>query len=497
MNNNTTTSSVLITGATGFIGHRILAELLGRGVRCAVLLRPAACERLGRLKPLLRSLGVDAERHLADGSLIPVEGDIQGSLPSRLAVPVDGVIHAAACTRFTLDSQGDPLATNVEGTAHLLRWMGEQGIRVLHLVSTAYVCGRRPAATERIESQEPGFHNVYERSKWQAERLAERWAVEGGRSLTIHRPSIVVGEHATGAATKFDGFYVSIRAVELLAKAMKQRGPAAVRIRGLSQGRQNIVPVDYVAAMIAGAVVTPSAHGRIYHLTNPCPPTSQEILDAAQRHFGVEGCRFVPPDQFPRSGLTSLERLVRQASASIEHYMADTPDFDRSNTCELEAILGLACPAYPADAMGRLIRYATSAWARQETPQRGDAAHFADYFERFLPRHVPLSQVARMTGLSLAMRFIIDDVPGAQWACRFDRGQLADVKHGPNSIHEDFGYRTTRQAFWKAVSGRVHPQELFLTGQASIFGNVEKAMKMAMILNAFAREFPFVPEEAA
>ena len=447
---------------------------------------------------MLAPLGINTGQHLADASLVPIAGDVKGNLPRTLELSIDGVIHAAACTRFTPDNHGDPMATNVDGTAHLLGWMGVQSIRVLHLISTAYVCGRQSAAAEQMEPAEPDFHNVYEQSKWQAEQLAAAWAGEGDRSLTIHRPSIVVGEYGSGAATKFDGFYVSIRAVELLARAMRQRGTAEVRINGSADGRQNIVPVDYVAAMIAGAAMSPAMHGRIYHLTNPCPPTSQDILDASQKHFGIAGCRLVSPEQFPKESLNSLERLFRHASTAIEHYMIDTPNFDRRNSEELESHLGITCPDYPPDAIARLIRFATHAWAGHETPhQRGDAAQFADYFERFLPRSVPLSRVAQMTGLSLAMRFVIEDVPGAQWVCRFERGQLADVKHGPNSIHEDFGYRTTRDAFWKAVSGRVHPQELFLSGAARIYGDVEKALKMAMILNAFAREFPFIPEEAA
>jgi len=52
-------------------------------------------------------------------------------------------------------------------------------------------------------------------------------------------------------------------------------------------------------------------------------------------------------------------------------------------------------------------------------------------------------------------------------------------------------YRTDRAAFWLAVSGSSSSAELFLAGQAKIGGDLERAMKLAMILQEFVREFPF------
>jgi len=115
------------------------------------------------------------------------------------------------------------------------------------------------------------------------------------------------------------------------------------------------------------------------------------------------------------------------------------------------------------------------------------------YFESFLPEHVGRSQVARMNALKVTMRFIIEDEPDGEWVCEFDGGQLRTVHRGANGFQEQIGYRTTREAFWEAISGRVHPQELFLTGRAEVCGDVEKALKMAMILHAFTREFPCTP----
>lgn len=62
---------------------------------------------------------------------------------------------------------------------------------------------------------------------------------------------------------------------------------------------------------------------------------------------------------------------------------------------------------------------------------------------------------------------------------------------------EEFGYRSTRDVFWEAITGRVPPQELFLSGRAELFGDIERAMKMATILHEFTREFPCDPRRLA
>ena len=112
------------------------------------------------------------------------------------------------------------------------------------------------------------------------------------------------------------------------------------------------------------------------------------------------------------------------------------------------------------------------------------------YFDRFLPARIPASRIARMTAMDVTIQFIIEDQPDGQWLCTFERGQLTRVIRGGLGLSADFGYRADRQAFWHAISGNAHPQELVLGGNAEVFGDVERALKMAMILNAFSREHP-------
>ncbi len=495
---------LFLTGSTGFIGHYLLAKLLRQGRRCAVLLRPPLDETVKRLADLLADLDVDVDDAVRRERLLPVEGDLGNVWPKLSDIRIGEVVHCAASTRFHVDGDGDPHRTNVIGTQRLLDWAGERGMDSLHLISSAYTCGRagEPVA-EALPSHRPRFHNAYEESKWQAERLCAEWAQRGGGRLTVCRPSVVVGEHGSGRATKFSGFYVLARATEFLDRAMRgadesSRRHMALRIKAKPEGFQNIVPVDHVAATIAHIIRTPAAHGRVYHLVHPHPPTNELIKTAFEGYFGLGGGSFVAPELFPTEGLNEHEQRFYEISRSIEHYFVDTPTFVRSNADAVEQEASQACPSYDREALERLVAYAHSAqWGRRRKTGGRDGSPCAAYFESFLPQHVGRSQVARLTGITATTRFVIEDEPNGEWVCVFDRGQLHTVRRGVDGIREDFGYRATGKVFWQAISGSTHPQELFLTGRAELFGDVERAMKMAVILHAFTREWPCTAESLA
>ena len=289
-----------------------------------------------------------------------------------------------------------------------------------------------------------------------------------------------------------------------------QRQSIALRIVGRPLDRQNIVPVDYVAKMIAAlahqpaGAATSGASACVYHLVHPDPPSNLQIKQAFEQYFGIGGGRFIPPEEFeddagkPACWLNDLERGFCDVIKPIEHYFVDTPVFGRENAARLEARAGIICPTYEAPAIERLVRYAQStSWGRRDRTAVAGEPGCAEYFESFLPFHVEKSKVARMTALTAKVRFVIDDEAEGQWLCTFDRGRLTRVDRSKNGRREDFGYRTTRSAFWESVSGRPHPQELFLTGRAEMFGNIEQALKMSVVLHSFAKEFPCDPKTLA
>jgi len=264
-----------------------------------------------------------------------------------------------------------------------------------------------------------------------------------------------------------------------------------------------------LAAQVAHAVTDRRWHCRVYHLTHPNPPTNAQIRQAIESYYHITGGRFVDPDTFGPTVMNETERLFYEVSRPIEHYFVDTPTFDRGAADELERSANVRCPAYDPQAISRLFSYAdASRWGRGKVVEKAnypvtgdtndttdkatdeDAPLYDAYFKSFLPDRISRSQTAKTTAATVTMRFIIEDVANGQWVCRFDRGRLVEVHRGENTCKEDFSYRTDSHVFWRAIAGDVHPQEAFFKRQARVAGNIEQALKMAMILHKFNQEFP-------
>lgn len=476
----------LVTGATGFIGHFVLAELLRSGQRCVALVRPHGSERLLRLL-------CDAAPDVApdrDRLRIAV-GALPGALPALAGARIRRVVHVAGSTSFQR-SGVEPARTNVEGTRDLLAWMDARGADDLTHVSTAYVCGvRRERILERIESTAPPFNNDYEQSKWQAEQLAARWAAGGGRRLAVVRPSIVAGEFGTGRATQFRGFYVLARAVEQLAQryagaARERRHGVRLRLPGNANDPSQLAPVDYVARAIAAIAADRAADG-VYHLAHPRPPSNGEMKRWLECVFDVGGGTFVGDLSLPAAEQSAEERWFRWGVRALESYFAPT-HLDCTRAAALLSRRGVECPVIDLAYVRRCVDYARACrWGRAAHDDAESRRYAGAYFERFLPAFLPHSRVGRMTPVRATIGFMVGM---GEWVCRFEGGRLDDVRRGSTAVRAEFGYRTTPTGFWHAIGGETAGEALFASGEADVFGDVEAALKMSAILGEFTREFP-------
>ena len=138
---------VLLTGATGFVGHHVLCEFLRRGCPCAVTLRRPIEPQVARLTRLLMPLGLDVPAAIKAGRLIPIPFDLLDDAPPDPPVPISSVLHAAASTRFEPDGSGEPTRTNVEGTRRLLGGVDEG--RFFVVVPTRRGAGRQREEQDR------------------------------------------------------------------------------------------------------------------------------------------------------------------------------------------------------------------------------------------------------------------------------------------------------------------------------------------------------------
>lgn len=292
-------TTVLLTGATGYVGTLVLARLLERPgieVVCPIRARDDRHAR-ERLDGVLRSLWAQPDDNLA-GRVRALAFDLEHPGTGLPVGDVTHVLHCAASVRFDL-----PLAearrANV-GTAVVVADLARRAPRlerVVH-VSTAYVAGtHRGTFHEADLDVGQDFRNTYERTKFEAEGLLRECA--GDLPVTVARPSIVIGEAGTGWTTSFNVIYPMLRAYRRgLVRELPADGDAVI----------DVVTGDYVADALAHLLLDVAHPARTCHLVaGAAAPTVAELRDMTARTLGLEPVRLTERsgDESPLDALTA------------------------------------------------------------------------------------------------------------------------------------------------------------------------------------------------
>ena len=357
--------NVFLTGATGFLGEYLLAELLERGHRVWALYRNES--NRGKTDRFLSGLGLDPggpRLHWLKGDV--VEADRQWErweqeLPSLKEV--DHILHSAASLRFRLNSSGEPRRTNLGGARALWDLTRRRPMRV-HLVSTAYVCGLTPGGPVYEVTHPRGtFANAYEESKWEAEQL---WA----GNATILRPGVIIGDSRTGRCTSFTGWYIIAKGGYLMDQFLNfssayDRRNLQIDVPLDPEATLNLIPVDYVAGAAVRLIENPANHNRVFHLTHPHPPTHRWSHAVMCGRFDLGGIRFngigtsLSPPEDP------LILMVWNQTRKVYTYFSSNPTFDRTNTDR--ALPQLAPPVIDEAFVNKLLDYAIARdWGQRE-----------------------------------------------------------------------------------------------------------------------------------
>ncbi len=249
---------IFLTGATGFLGAFVLAELLERTsgpIDCLIRARdPAQAKQ--RIEQVLGRHGLPALALASRVTCIP--GDLAQphlGLPpehfEQLAAVTDTIIHSGASVNFVFPYEALK-ASNVDGTREILRLAAAARAR-LHHVSTI---GVFPAGNTVIRENElaAGPQRLplgYMRAKWVAEQLVLQ-ARDRGLPANIYRPGTIAGHATTGAFNPDDFVCVLIK------------GCLELGIAPDVDVAVNLVPVDYVSRALVQLVL--DAPADIYHL---------------------------------------------------------------------------------------------------------------------------------------------------------------------------------------------------------------------------------------
>jgi len=260
-----------VTGATGFIGKRLVRKLLEReGSVVHFLLRR---ESEGKVPDLLEFWQVPASR------AVPVFGDltapglsIEGDELARLKGKIDHVYHLAAVYDLEADEDSQ-VAVNIDGTRHAVGFAAAVQARHFHHVSSIAAAGLYEGVfREDMFEEAENYDHPYFMTKHESEKVVRK---ECKVPWTVYRPAMVVGDSRTGEMDKVDGPYYFFKLIQRMRQILPPWMPAV----GLEGGRVNIVPVDFVVDALHHISHQQGTEGRCYHLVDPVGYRVGDVLD--------------------------------------------------------------------------------------------------------------------------------------------------------------------------------------------------------------------------
>ncbi len=358
--------TILLTGATGFVGMELLARYLERGDRDVVALVRAPSDEAAsaRIDAVLANLFGPRRARAYTGRVRAVAAELTASrmgLSDRryteLAVKASAIVHSAASVSFS-QPLDQARAINREGTRRLLEFAGHArrhgGLERYAHISTAYVAGtHRGRFCERDLDVGQEFRNTYEQSKFEAEQLVRNQAEV---PFTILRPSIVVGDRSSGWTSAFNVLYWPLRA---FSRGLFTEVPAD------TAAPVDVVSVDYVADAAYELCESPGGIGETYHLTAGAnASTIGEIANAASRYFKLPVPRVLSPREFAAGGAGGAARAALEGSSVYFPYFSVGTVFDDAATRARLEPRGIRSSPL-GDYLERLLDFATrSRWGK-------------------------------------------------------------------------------------------------------------------------------------
>jgi dihydroflavonol-4-reductase len=260
--------TVAVTGATGFIGRHVTADLVKRGIEVRSVVRPGSTHELPDGATIIR---------------VPLDARALGEAFSG----GDAVVHLAGVVT-ALDPM-DYAAVNVLGTREVARAAAAAGARLVHISSLA-AAGPASATAPRTEDDPPSPCTPYGRSKLEGERLV---VATPGLRWIILRPGVVYGP---GDRAMLPVFKCADRGL--------------LPLVGRLDAAYTFVHVSDLVRAISAAITAP-VDGEIMFVGHPHPVTAREILETVRRSVGRPATIIRIPQAATRAAAAACDLVAR------------------------------------------------------------------------------------------------------------------------------------------------------------------------------------------
>lgn len=275
----------LVTGASGFIGSHLVAELRSDKNEC------------------VRALARRAESADLHGADVRI-GDVRDASVVQDAVQGVDVVYHCAAAAGPATSPREAYDIALTGTRNVLEGLRRAGTGRAVLLTGIIVLGARnlDAATEDLPYKRTG--DPASDVKIEIEQMAWEYEQRHGVDVTVLRPGMIYGPRDR-------------RNLPQMIRALRRGGFAYIR------SRNNVMPIVYISDMIQAmrlAARTPAARGRAYHITDGSSTPLGEFIDSLA---GVLGC--APPRKELPFIVPYLGCLLFEALAALRLYRGRPP----------------------------------------------------------------------------------------------------------------------------------------------------------------------------
>lgn len=288
-------NKVLVTGANGFIGKILLAELIAAGFDVKGTVRSSAS--------------------LAGQSAAVVVGDINAGTSWQDALQgVDVVVHLAARVHVMKETVLDSLRAfrevNVAGTENLARQAAAHGVRRFIYLSSIKVNGDQ---TDRAFSADDNAipRDSYGLSKWEAEQVLRKVSAETGLEIVIIRPPLAYGPGVKGNFLR-------------LLKLVNSGCPLPL---GKVSNKRSMVSVDNLCDLIKICIDHPGADGQVFLVSDGHDLSTLDLIRMMAAHMRQSARLF----SLPLGWLYGLGKIVGK-KPEIDR-LCDSLQVDIQQTC--------------------------------------------------------------------------------------------------------------------------------------------------------------------
>ena len=246
--------SVLVTGATGFIGRDLIGRLAAAGWQVRAAARAPW--------PLDGRHGIEAVAH----------GDLAGGIDWRpLVAGMSHVVHLAGIAHATASiPEAAYMAVNAEATRALAEAARAASVRRVVLVSSVRAQCGPTAAGVVTEERTPAPVDAYGRSKLAAERMLAEALDGSGTGWCVLRPVVLYGPGVKG---------------NMAALARAARLPLPLPLGGLT-ARRSVLGLANLESAVVHALTSERIVRGTFLLADPGAPTVPEIAAAMRRALG-------------------------------------------------------------------------------------------------------------------------------------------------------------------------------------------------------------------